>query len=309
MNREKIAMIDTKEVIGIPLNHTQTINNIQDFLIIIDNLKSSYDCGFKGEDLWYRGISDMEKHSLLPSILRGSILDNNDYKYENELSVYQSFIRESRSYINLTNDHFLLLCYAQHFNVPTRLLDFTVNPLVALYFACKELKSKDGAVWMINTKEYNKQVNDVFNKKKLVNSSIEEMKQGILDKVFSKESKVAVLYPFPIAVIPHYIDQRMMAQGSRFLLWGDTPVCLERMFVYGDYIDTHYDNTNSFVKRIRIPAKRKANLLNQLDMLGVNEKMLFPGLDGIGKYIKQHYLIDKYNKSDLKVKESEKIIL
>ena len=44
----------------------------------------------------------------------------------------------------------------QHFGVPTRLLDFTENPLVALYFACVDCPEVDGAVWIINEPAYNK---------------------------------------------------------------------------------------------------------------------------------------------------------
>ena len=282
--------------VEVPLGRNNIVNDIQGFLTIIENVKVSYDCGFKGESLWYIGVSDMGRHFLLPSILRGSSSDNNDYKYEDEYEVYESFRRESRSYININDDNFLLLCYAQHFNVPTRLLDFTINPLVALYFACKELKSKDGAVWILNSKAYNKQVIKINNAHNLLVSDIKEMRHRMLDKIFHKETTLNT-YNYPIAVTPYYIDQRMMAQGSRFFLWGDNAVCLEHMLTFDDYMDPDYSNVNAFVMKIKIPYKYKADLLNQLDMLGINEKSLFPGLDGIGKYIKQHYMVERSKKA------------
>ena len=45
--------------------------------------------------------------------------------------------------------------YAQHFGVPTRLLDFSSNSLVALYFVCNEDKGDDSALWIINKFRFN----------------------------------------------------------------------------------------------------------------------------------------------------------
>lgn len=141
-----------------PYNHTIYIDSVKEYLEEISIITKKYDCGFKNEALWFRGIADLEKFSLLPSVLRGSILDENDSSFFNESEIFNAFKRESRSYIkDIDEDDTLsLMCYAQHFNAPTRLLDFTANPLVALYFACKDLKTKDGAVWILNSKLYNK---------------------------------------------------------------------------------------------------------------------------------------------------------
>lgn len=291
-------MIDlriAKELIGMPMNITVEISSINQYLDIIKEIKRNYDCGFKGDALWYRGLSDFEKFSMLPSILRGQLFDYNDTQFYNEEIIFNSFKKESRSYIDVQNDNFLLLCYAQHFGVPTRLLDFSTNPLVALYFACKELKTKDGAIWILNSKKYNEEVLKIAKERENKEISIEQMQDVFVERV-SKYTVPSKIYQFPIAVEPYYIDQRMNSQGSRFLLWGDTPVSLERLLCAEDYINNNFSNQNAFAKRLCIPSEKKVMLLNDLDMLGINEKSLFPGLDGVGKYIKNHFTIEKNKK-------------
>lgn len=83
----------------------------------------------------------------------------------------------------------------------------------------------------------------------------------------------------------------MSAQASRFLLWGTTPVCLERMVTNFDFIEPETENPKAFIKRIGIAAKKKLSILNELDLMGINEKSLFPGLDGIGRYINEHFKV------------------
>lgn len=291
-------MIDlriAKELIGMPMDITMEISSLNQYLDIIKEIKSNYDCGFKGDALWYRGLADFEKFSMLPSVLRGQLFDYNDTQFYYEERIFNSFKKESRSYIDVRDDNFLLLCYAQHFGVPTRLLDFSTNPLVALYFACKDLKTKDGCVWILNSKKYNEEVLKIAKERDDEDISIEKMQDILVERV-SQYVVPSKIYQFPIAIEPYYIDQRMSSQGSRFLLWGDTPVSLERMLCVDDYINNAFSNQNAFAKKLCIPSGKKATLLNDLDMLGINEKTLFPGLDGVGKYINNHFTIEKNKK-------------
>jgi len=83
----------------------------------------------------------------------------------------------------------------------------------------------------------------------------------------------------------------MSAQSSKFFIWGNTPIGLERIFVNGDYINLESISEYTFVLRMIIPSNEKRRLTEQLDKIGVNEKSLFPGLDGVGKYINTHFKI------------------
>lgn len=292
MTKEK----ELAEMIGIPQNHGVNIDSLQSFLDIIDKLEHMNNAGFKGENLWYRGLPNIE-FTLLPKVFRGQLFDtgNQDEIYANEKEIFQCFCREAKSYIhNASNDDYLSwLSYAQHFNAPTRLLDFTSNPLVALYFATNDLVSKDACVWIINIAKYNSEIIKIAKKyidKKDV--TIAYLKDNLLNTVFGdlkEENPYANL--MPISINPFYIDNRMSAQCSKFLLWGNVPFCLERSLQHKDYVDLDNYNEDSFVLRIKISSKDKKRILEQLDKVGINEKTLFPGLDGVGKYINSHFKI------------------
>ncbi len=92
---------------------------------------------------FYRGHSNVE-YKLMPSIARYT----NSIKAENRL--IELACNKRPETFNSQEDRLTLLAKMQHYGIPTRLIDFTLNPLVALFFACRENKNKDGTVIEIN---------------------------------------------------------------------------------------------------------------------------------------------------------------
>lgn len=90
---------------------------------------------------WYRGHSRVN-YQLLPSIFRPS-RDNEDRYYE-ESSIIEEMIRRFPRVRKDHNSTIEVLTYAQHYGLPTRLLDWSENILVALYFCCSENQDVDG---------------------------------------------------------------------------------------------------------------------------------------------------------------------
>ena len=98
---------------------------------------------------------------------------------------------------------------------------------------------------------------------------------------------------------PDYVDERMSAQNSFFMVWGRNPVPLEEILHEDEYymklsqIKGGTMSSNQKEKAVLfcvgIQGKDKRSILRELDILGVNEKALFPGLDGIGRHIEQKY--------------------
>lgn len=287
------------------------INNVSELLNILKILESYFEDEFGKKAFFiYRGHPSVE-YKLIPSIFRKFKQEDDKHEYwkyslSNENEMYMHFIKEAKLYIknidDNTNEGYLeWMVYAQHFGVPTRLLDFTHNPLVALYFACSKEENKDGAIWIINLMNYKKfhskllkneaNVNKNTTRNELIYEIISELKNGTLN--CSK---------FPIQFIPYYLDERMSTQASSFLLWGQDERPFEDMIEKENYINIssakngvsieYEGKSEEFILKILIPHEKKKTILEELDLLGVNPKSIFPGLDGIGKYIENYYNVE-----------------
>lgn len=227
----------------------------------------------------YRGISNKE-YKLRPRVLNETICDVSQDNFRIPLL---SFKREASSYLRniCGNDELLWMLYAQHYGVPTRLLDFSSNPLVAMYFACQNTHT-DGALWVINidTYEYEK-VMEYIHLHDLDGWSQEEYMNVVLN---SNDDEIIA----PIYFLPEYIDTRMNAQSSRFMLWPNKRFDLEDI-IGNDYMSFDPPQNNDYyyeyAMKLIIPKSCKNDILRELDLLGINEKNLFPGLASIGKYI------------------------
>ena len=287
------------------------INTVEEYISVIGKLKANYTYRLTNDIRWskmnqsispdfiFRGHADALNYKLLPGIFRskqiaqGTIIT--EYS-QMEYNILYEFVSEACNYIkNISIDDIpAWLEIAQHFGVPTRLLDFTQNPLVALYFACMDLKNIDGSVWIINTTAYNKLFFGEFGK-------IPEIKsRAIISKIISDE----IIYrdnltlndsehiQHPFIYKPCYREERMNTQSSIFMIWGSKRVELTKIMTSTNFMLDENDITNQstgVIANIIIPGGKKQDLLRQLDLCGINEKFIYPGLDGIGKFVKRKY--------------------
>lgn len=146
------------------------IHSVQDYITLLEKLKElyTYDEPIAGSPTFgtqihipefiYRGHG-RKSYKLLPGILRTKNLSEGTQIAEYaqvEYNILNDFIAETCRFVrNIPeNDIPAWLEIAQHFGAPTRLLDFTENPLVALYFACCEANEEDACVWIVNNPEY-----------------------------------------------------------------------------------------------------------------------------------------------------------
>lgn len=278
------------------------IESVQSLLEFIKTLKNTY--GKKTEygglgyirptvDFYYRGIKNIS-FPLCPRAINNDLCQ---VEYENFDQPLELFKKEASGYLRnkCGNDNLMWMQYAQHFSVPTRLLDFSTNPLVSLYFACED-NNVDGVLWIMN--EYNYTYNA---HKQFMNQRAEEdpPKGGVATLSISEYFDI-VFDPcntknvFPVFFVPEYIDARMNAQSSRFLLWPCSRFTLEEKIQKVNYMTfdepvSNEEYIKKYAYRITVPKERKINLLHELDMLGINKKTLFPGLDSIGEYIDQSF--------------------
>lgn len=248
----------------------------------------------------YRGHSNHATYKLLPGIFRMRQISpsHSTTEYSQlEFNILNDFISEACQFVKdiSVDDIPAWLEIAQHFGVPTRLLDFTENPLVALYFACIGSSEADASVWIINEPIYNKKF---FFEGPLV---LAIKSKQIVSKIVSEEITYQdyqiqhysnpYYIQWPWIYKPYYREERMNLQSSIFMIWGADRRPLTEFVSENEFmIDKAVTNqANGLLCYISIPANRKREILNQLNLCGINEKFIYPGVDGIGRYIRQKY--------------------
>lgn len=283
--------------------------SVHEYLCLIEQLKKNYTytegIAIFGTQTYtphfiYRGHSNHKKYKLLPGIFRERVVSpgctTTEYS-QLEFNILNDFISEACRFVKdiPVEDIPAWLEIAQHFGVPTRLLDFTENPLVALYFSCIGSPKEDATVWILNEPVYNKKF---FLEGPLVLTikSKQMVSKIVSDEIVYQDYQVQHYnnpdyIQWPWIYKPHYHEERMNLQSSIFMIWGADRRPLTEFVSTNEFMteETVTNQANGLICNIIIPANRKHELLNQLNLCGINEKFIYPGMDGIGRYINQKY--------------------
>jgi len=174
------------------------------------------------------------------------------------------------------------LSLAQHHGLPTRLLDWTHSPWVALHFATDQTDQfdQDGAIWCVNIVETNKQLARPL-KQRLEQTSARVFTSGILNEEVASLTDFDRLsdHPFVAFLEPPSLDARIVNQVGLFSVMSDPSMAL----------DDWLPDAPGVYRQVVIPAELKWEIRDKLDQANINERVLFPGLDGLCMYLKRYY--------------------
>jgi FRG domain len=223
----------------------------------------------------FRGQPD-SRHTLRPTLLRKV----NSLRREDAMLVEKTLLNEFRAQAHLLlpastlpDDHDLLAWWSlmQHHGAPTRLLDWSKSPYVAAYFAVDSEPSQDGAIWYFHANRLARRMDE--------SGGIpfdSAMKR--LPELFGAACDHPTCYLFERKTR----IERMVTQQGGFT------ASLDVLADHADLIERALRNDEKeWLRTLIIPAQLKPEFLLQLYRLNVNGVALFPGIDGLGRSMKE----------------------
>lgn len=212
----------------------------------------------------FRGISEAS-YPLIPRVGR------NKRHLAEEAELLNLFRRLAEPHVQMApRSDWEWLALAQHHSLPTRLMDWTKNPLVAAFFAvCKAETEGDSAIYVLEVAR--PMIADIVGHDSgLALTDIWRVDEAVCPSPFTIE-RVSIY-------LPRLLSPRIDTQGGLFTVHPEPGVPLD----------------SPSIARIRIPRDRRARLRHTLRNLDVHEGRLFPGLDGCAQYVANRFAEDNF---------------
>lgn len=270
-----------------------TVQSWEEFSSLVFS-KETNKFGRYRSDFIFRGLSNC-KYPLLTSLQRHC---------KHDLSLESNLIRNFKKYASLEirnqDNIWEILSLAQHHSLPTRFLDWSYSPYVALHFATEDYFSEDdGIIWCV---KYTDSINFLPNKLKepleknnATSFSVDTLNEVVdsLDKLkeMQRNEETGEEKEFALFLEPHSIDSRIINQYALFMFMSD------REKIIDEWLEENIE-----VIKIKIPRDKKMIFRDNLDQMNMNERIIYPGLDGLCLWMRRNYA----NASEMyKVKKKE----
>lgn len=174
------------------------------------------------------------------------------------------------------------LSVAQHYGLPTRLMDWTYSPFAALHFATAnlELYDRDGVIWGVNYLQTHELVPERLRERlDLEGANVFTVEMLSQDVGSLSELDSLTAEPFTLFFEPPSIDDRIVNQFAFFSVISDPRIAMDEWLRARPFL----------CRRIIIPAQLKWEIRDKLDQSNLTERVLFPGLEGLTAWLKRHY--------------------
>lgn len=278
------------------------INNFTDLnSVVIEGMKNRAHLSVYDITMIFRGQSK-STWTLKPTLLR-SLIEPNKLKIEEviklEFKALENFKRRAHLFheTSLIRDKDTILDWftlMQHYGAPTRVLDWTISPYVALYYAVSEEYDTDGAIWFLGAWNLTEKMKELYGKE--FNPSKED---------YEKIARDPNAQPIMHIYSRDKLTDRMINQQGLFTFCHN--VLEDHAYSIGNVLSKFKDRINWLCKVV-IPKEHKIQFLAKLHAMNITGASLFPGADGIGRYLNELMHIESgHNIPEIKsLKEKEK---
>jgi hypothetical protein len=229
-----------------------------------------------------------------PYVFRGSPDSNAELKTrlirlgtdpaEMEKHLFRNFKKYAPQNSVSEDNDWLWLSVAQHHGLPTRLIDWTFSPFIALHFMCEDINffKNDGVIWCVDYYKTREFLPYRF-RKALDNENAKGFDITILKTICPSLRDMNKFHEedgdFIVFFEPPSLDERIINQYALFSLMSDPSL------IVNDWLNQHDD----LYFRLVIPSRLKYEIRDKLDQININERMLYPGLDGLSAWLTRYY--------------------
>lgn len=235
-----------------------------DFLNKIEDARNELRCSKSGA--FYRGHSN-NNHVLVPSLLR------NSFNHDIEHNLFVDSYSRGNKVLGYSRNSWEFLSIMQHFGIPTRLLDWSECLSVALFFAISD-KYNEPEIWVINPFLLNTYSNYAL-PPRIVTVGLDEL-PDYKECFISIDNKMIWPFDKPLFLQIPWSDNRMANQKGFFTIHSnDIPLNV---------------NCKEVVRRVPLSKNAIIGAKRFLEYSGVNEDLVFPDLEGFGRFLKKKYV-------------------
>ena len=190
-----------------------------------------------------------------------------------------------------TSDTWEWLFLMQHYGVPTRLLDWSESPLMALFFAATSARHKlgargrpvfscDAAIWVLDPAQWNKHAVDLRRFAGAVLTTDDPNANA-----YKPVGDINTMKQFPIAVYGAHNSQRIVAQRGVFVCFGKGTRPMELAYIRDKF-------PTDCLMKVCIKRGRLPYIYEALRRHGLTDSVVFPDLDGLAREIKREYTFE-----------------
>ncbi|MEW6667679.1 MAG: FRG domain-containing protein [Thermodesulfobacteriota bacterium] len=269
-----------------PRLQTKVVQSLEAYISLVEGFR-----GKGGGTLWYRGCGRI-RYELRPSLYRHKRSRTiEDFMRLEKLLIsrfqQRSIPFHSRSLVDPWEWVFLM----QHYGVPTRLLDWSESPLMALFFAVtsaphilgakgKPVFAGDAAVWVLDPKQWNKRAVDL---RSFPGSILTTDDPNAI--AYKPIGDINTMKAFPVAVYGAHNSQRIVAQRGVFVCFGKDTRSMESVYERESF-------PAGCLMKIALRKGKLPSIHEALRRHGLTDSVVFPDLDGLAREIKREFAFE-----------------